>query len=373
MLNLTAGRPPHAMTAQRNYPLASHAGSLTMDTTSDMTLQGTIMNLNAQFTAQPVLAAAQLPLTLMALTDWQLVNVSGVDAQHYLQGQLTLDVPALTAQQHALCAHCDAKGKLWSTLRLWRRGDGFAYLLRRSVAELQLLELKKYAVFAKVTLANDPQAIVLGLAGAQASEALRELFSDLPDANCPLRQAAHSQLLFFADPQPRYLVVCDDEEEAKRVIQRLRGRARLSDGEQWLALDIEAGLAIIDEASCDQFLPQAVNLQALGGISFTKGCYSGQEMVARAKYRGANRRALFWLRGSAGRLPHASEDLELRLGDSWRRSGTVLAAQRLANGEVYIQAVLSNDLAADSVWRVRDDERSQLTIAPLPYTLDDAE
>ncbi|WP_370556206.1 tRNA-modifying protein YgfZ [Edwardsiella tarda] len=331
------------------------------------------MNLNAQFTSQPVLAAAQLPLTLMALTDWQLVGVSGADAQSYLQGQLTLDVPALTAQQHALCAHCDAKGKLWSTLRLWRRADGFAYLLRRSVAEIQLLELKKYAVFSKVTLAYEPHAIVLGLAGVQAREALGELFSELPDAACPLRQAAHSQLLFLAEPQPRYLLICDDEDEAKRIIQQLSGRARLSDGAQWLALDIEAGLAIIDEASSDQFLPQAINLQALGGICFNKGCYSGQEMVARAKFRGANRRALFWLRGSAGRLPHASEDLELRLGDSWRRSGTVLAALRLADCEVYIQAVLSSDLAADSILRVRDDDLSQLTIAPLPYGLDEAE
>lgn len=330
------------------------------------------MNLNAQFTSPP-LAAQQLPLTVMRLDDWQLINVTGPDATSYLQGQLTTDVAALTADQHTLCGHCDAKGKLWSSLRLLRRGDGVAYLLRRSVATMQLLALKKYAVFAKVSITRDEQAVLLGVAGAEASEALSTLFPQLPDADTPLRQAGNSQLLFIAEPQPRYLLICDDVDEAERIIAPLTARARLSDSAQWLALDIEAGLPVIDEESSDQLLPQAVNLQALGGICFTKGCYSGQEMVARAKYRGANRRALFWLRGSAERLPHVSEDLELRLGDNWRRSGTVLAALRLADGSVYLQAVLSCDLPADSVLRVRDDELSQLTIAPLPYTLDEAD
>ncbi len=329
------------------------------------------MNLNAPFSPQPPLAAEYLPLTLMRLDDWLPINVSGPDAQSYLQGQLTADVPALAATQHTLCGHCDAQGKLWSSLRLLRRGDGFTYLLRRSVATLQTLELKKYAVFAKVSIASDEAAVLLGVAGAQASEALGAIFPRLPDADAPLLQDGRSHLLYLAWPQPRYLLICDDADEAERICTPLAAHARQADSAQWLALDIEAGIPLIDEPSCDRFLPQAVNLQALGGISFSKGCYSGQEMVARAKYRGANRRALFWLRGSAERLPHASEDLELRLGDSWRRSGTVLAAQRLADGDVYLQAVLSSDLPADSVLRVRDDARSQLTLSPLPYSIAD--
>ena len=138
----------------------------------------------------------------------------------------------------------------------------------------------------------------------------------------------------------------------------------------WLALNIEAGLPIIDAANSAQFIPQATNLQALGGISFKKGCYTGQEMVARAKFRGANKRALWTLAGHASRVPEAGEDLELKMGDNWRRTGTVLAAVQLDDGRLLVQAVMNNDMEADSVFRVRDDANT-LSIEPLPYSLEE--
>ena len=113
-----------------------------------------------------------------------------------------------------------------------------------------------------------------------------------------------------------------------------------------------------------------VDLDAIGGVSFKKGCYTGQEMVARAKFRGANKRALYWLAGSAGKVPAAADSLEMKLGDNWRRTGTILAACQLDNGEVWVQAVLNNDLEAETELRVQGDEGGSLTIQPLPYSLD---
>jgi len=92
-------------------------------------------------------------------------------------------------------------------------------------------------------------------------------------------------------------------------------------------------------------------------------------MVARAKYRGANKRALYWLAGKASKVPAAGDDLELQLGENWRRTGTILAASQLNDGSVWVQAVLNNDLDADANLRVRDDAASQLSIQPLPYSL----
>ena len=137
-----------------------------------------------------------------------------------------------------------------------------------------------------------------------------------------------------------------------------------------LALNIEAGFPVIDAANSGQFIPQATNLQALGGISFKKGCYTGQEMVARAKFRGANKRALWLLTGSASRLPEAGEDLELKMGENWRRTGTVLAAVKLEDGQVVVQVVMNNDMEPDSIFRVRDDANT-LHIEPLPYSLEE--
>lgn len=313
-------------------------------------------------------ASTHLPLTLISLEDWALVTLNGPDTVKYLQGQVTADIAALAADRHVLCGHCDAKGKMWSNLRLFHRDEGFAYLERRSVLDSQLAEIKKYAVFSKLTIAVDSEAVLLGVAGFQARAALADVFSILPDAEHQVVQDAETTLLHFSLPAERFLLVTTAA-MAEQLVGKLRDQAELNDSQQWLTLDIEAGYPVIDAANSGQLIPQATNLQALEGISFSKGCYTGQEMVARAKFRGANKRALYWLEGNAGRLPLAAEDLELQLGENWRRTGTVLAAGKLADGRLWVQAVLNNDLDADSKLRVRDDASNQLVIKPLPYSL----
>lgn len=315
-------------------------------------------------------ASARLPLTLMTLDDWSLATITGQDSEKYLQGQVTADVAQLTEHQHLLVAHCDAKGKMWSNLRLFRLQDGFAWIERRSVRDAQLTELKKYAVFSKVAIAPNDDRVLLGIAGFQARAVLANLFKQLPDREVQVVTEGDSTLLWFEHPAERFLLVVSAD-TAERVADALRGEAQLNNSQQWLALDIEAGQPIIDAVNSAQFIPQATNLQALGGISFKKGCYTGQEMVARAKFRGANKRALWYLAGSASRIPDAGEDLELKMGENWRRTGSVLAATQLDDGRLLVQVVMNNDMEPDSVFRVRDDTNSTLRIEPLPYSLDE--
>ncbi|MEM0654234.1 tRNA-modifying protein YgfZ [Klebsiella huaxiensis] len=314
-------------------------------------------------------SCARLPLTLMTLDDWALATITGADGEKYLQGQITADISQLTNEQHLLAAHCDAKGKMWSNLRVFRRNEGFAWIERRSLRDAQLTELKKYAVFSKVTIAADDELVLLGVAGFQARAALAPLFSELPNADKQVVSEGSTSLLWFEHPAERFLLVTD-ETTATLVTEALRGEAQLNNSQQWLALNIEAGLPVIDSANSAQFIPQATNLQALGGISFKKGCYTGQEMVARAKFRGANKRALWSLAGKASRVPEAGEDLELKMGENWRRTGTVLAAVQLDDGRLLVQVVMNNDMEPDSVFRVRDDAGS-LSIEPLPYSLEE--
>lgn len=321
------------------------------------------------FTPRQPAASARLPLTLMTLDDWALATLTGADAEKYLQGQVTADVAQLTEHQHLLAAHCDPKGKMWSNLRLFRRQDGFALIERRSLRDAQLTELKKYAVFSKVTIAPDDEHVLLGVAGFQARAALKNLFSELPDAEKQVVSEGETSIVWFEHPAERFLLVTDVA-TAERVTDALRGEAQLNNSQQWLALNIEAGLPVIDAVNSAQFIPQATNIQALGGISFKKGCYTGQEMVARAKFRGANKRALWTLAGRASRVPEAGEDLELKMGENWRRTGTVLAAVQLDDGRLLVQVVMNNDMEADSVFRVRDDANT-LSIEPLPYSLEE--
>ncbi|MDC9605971.1 tRNA-modifying protein YgfZ [Xenorhabdus griffiniae] len=331
------------------------------------------MTYHTPFSAQDPSPSATLPLTLISLDDWGIVTAIGADAKKYLQGQITADLTSLNDNQHVLTAHCDAKGKMWSNLRLFQRGEGFAYIERRSLLETQLTELKKYAVFSKVTLAKDEANILLGVAGTGSREALTPLFPTLPDTESPVIQHEATTLLHFALPAERFLIVTDKTTAAKLTETLIAAcQPQLNDSQQWLALEIEAGFPVIDAASSAQFIPQATNLQAIeNSICFKKGCYTGQEMVARAKYRGANKRAMYWLAGNATSLPAVGDDLEWQLGEKWRRTGSVLAAVKLVDGAIWVQVVMNNDMEAGSVFRIRDDESSTLTIQTLPYSLDE--
>ncbi|MFD0707407.1 tRNA-modifying protein YgfZ [Photorhabdus akhurstii] len=321
------------------------------------------------FSSQSPSSSSTLPLTLISLDDWGLITATGPDTEKYLHSQVTADISALATNQHVLSAHCDAKGKMWSNLRLFHRGESLAYIERRSVLENQFTELKKYAVFSKITLVQDENAVLLGVAGQNCREALNNIFPTLPDADNAVVEHETTTLLHFTLPSERFLLVTNTA-TAEQLTEKLQ--AQLNNSEQWLALDIEAGFPVIDAANSAQFIPQATNLQALAGsICFKKGCYTGQEMVARAKYRGANKRAMYWLAGSATKTPMAGDDLEWQLGDKWRRTGTVLAAVKLNDNSVWVQVVMNNDMESHSVFRVRDDEGHSLAIQPLPYSLDE--
>ncbi|MGK2959815.1 MAG: tRNA-modifying protein YgfZ [Candidatus Malihini olakiniferum] len=315
-----------------------------------------------------ITASSKLLATLIALDDWALVTLIGPDARTYLQSQVTADVNSLAPDQHVPCGHCDAKGKMWSTLRLFAHNEGFAYLVRRNLRDTQLNELKKYAVFAKTTIAADDNLQLIGAAGSNMRERLVEVFFTLPDTEHPVVSHYFGTLLHFNLPAERFLLVLNKEGAAELRLKLVEG-VQWADSQQWLALDIESALPIIDKVNSAQFIPQATNIQALNGISFNKGCYTGQEVVARAKFRGANKRALYWLAGTSSRVPEAGEDLELKIGENWRRTGTILAAFLLSDGTLWVQAILNNGLKDDSVLRVRDATESQLTLQPLPYSL----
>lgn len=205
-------------------------------------------------------ASARLPLTLMTLDDWALATITGADSEKYMQGQVTADVSQMTEDQHLLAAHCDAKGKMWSNLRLFRDGDGFAWIERRSVRDSQLTELKKYAVFSKVTIVPDDERVLLGVAGFQARAALENLFREMPSKEKQVVREGATTLLWFEHPAERFLIVTD-EATANTLTDKLRGEAELNNSQQWLALNIEAGFPVIDAANSGQFIPQQLTFR----------------------------------------------------------------------------------------------------------------
>ena len=296
----------------------------------------------------PVLPAEP---TLFPLTDLAITRLTGNDRVKYLQGQVTCDVNALQPGQSTLGGHCDPKGKLWSDFRLLCLDESLLLLTKPSVLARQLPELKKFAVFAKVEI-GEFQGQAIGLAGQgtdawiAAQYGLQE--TGLVEGGMAVRVEAERWLLVSEQPLDIGLPV---------------GQESL-----WWGLDIKAGIPHLEAVHQGEYIPQMLNLQALDGISFTKGCYMGQEIVARAKYRGANNRALFVLAGQASGPVASGDTLEIQLGDNWRRSGMVLNAWQ-QDGQLWLTAVLPKDTETDASFRLKQEEGSRLALQPLPYSL----
>ena len=234
--------------------------------------------------------------TFISLNHYDLVEVAGVDAEKYLQGQLTCDVVNLAADASTLTAHCDPKGKMNSLFRLIKLSAEQFLILMPKTLLAPLDHLKKYAVFSKVTFQVLDWQIV-GLIGEKCGRIHAQIELDIDENRTIL-----------INPTPLDVTFNGDEK-------------------QWFCADIQAGLPSLSAETQNEFIPQALNLQAIEqAISFTKGCYIGQETVARAKYRGANKRAMYVLSGETTVTPKIGSEIEMQLETAWRKTGTIVSA-----------------------------------------------
>ncbi|QOL25591.1 tRNA-modifying protein YgfZ [Thalassotalea sp. LPB0316] len=293
------------------------------------------------------------------------IRLAGEENSHYLQGQVTCDVLSLPESKLLTGAHCNAKGKVFSVFRLFNLGDSHLLLQPKTTLEASLKELQKFGVFAKVDISQASELNFYAIAGEKSGTAIGKLVSTLPDSLTPVVEENDISVLYIAGQIPRYVIATN-----KAFNEVIDTNIPELDASVWQLLEITDGFPHLSENHIDQYVPQMLNLQAIGAISFTKGCYLGQETVARMQYLGKNKRALFSLTGQSSETLAELKQLEQQLGENWRKAGDVLAYYQADNGAIYLQAVLASDIAADTALRAKEQESLSLTIKPLPYSTD---
>ncbi|UQA50184.1 tRNA-modifying protein YgfZ [Vibrio sp. ED002] len=301
-------------------------------------------------------------LSISLLDNLGMITMVGDDKKSYLHGQVTCDVVSLEKDQSMLGAHCDAKGKVWSVFRLFHHNDGYSMVQPKSAIEVELKEIKKYAVFSKVTI-EESSDVVLGVAGKNADAFISTLNADSGDVRAIEGGTAVKVAL------NRWLLALTAEATQSLVED---SQATLTTHELWTHFDIEAALPYVAADAQNVHIPQALNVQALGGISFTKGCYTGQETVARAKYRGTNKRAMYIVKGvTVETLSEGAIELERSVGENWRSVGALLTHYQFSDNQAMGLIVLPNNLDDDTRLRLVDQPECEWEIAALPYSLDD--
>jgi folate-binding protein YgfZ len=303
-----------------------------------------------------------------ALPECGLLFIHGEDAGQFLQGQATCDVHALNPGQTGLGAFCTAKGRVVASFRMFRSMRGYYLFLPVSLVETVAKRLQLYMLRSRVIIENLTQSY--GCIGLLLDESPldRGAYSlDLPEKSTEGVERDDEVIFRLADDSNRYLVAATTD-AARRLWSELGHHAELTrcSPNIWNLMDIEEGLPTITPAVSEEFLPQMLNLDILGGISFKKGCYTGQEIVARTHYLGHLKRRLLRFRGHGHVLPQPGGVIYgAHSGDG--NCGQVVMAASETDETFQLLAVINLEHMESADLRLHQADGPKLELLSLPY------
>ncbi|NIM28647.1 MAG: folate-binding protein [Gammaproteobacteria bacterium] len=300
-----------------------------------------------------------------------LIAVDGEDALDFLQGQLTNDVGEVGADRAQRSAWCSPKGRVLTCFLVFRHADRLLLQLPGSLIEPTLARLRMYVLRTRVTLENASDAWMrMGVVGDRCEARLRHRIGRLPKTPDHIHSLEGLTVIRAPGRRPRYEIL-GDAPALNALWNDCRSEAAPAGADAWELLDIEAGIPSIGPETSDAFVPQMINLDRIGGVSFTKGCYVGQEIVARTQHLGRIKRRMYRARWNGSAAVAPGETLEAA-GEAASPKAQIVNARAAPGGGFQVLAVLPIEIAEDlpdTGLVLRDGSR--LTLETLPYSLHD--
>ena len=236
------------------------------------------------------LQAASRQTVVVPLTHLGLIEATGDEAKAFLHSQFTSDINHLADDQVQHAGWCNPKGRMQASFIVWRQGERYLLALAADLQEATQKRLQMFVLRAKIKLAAlTDSTVTLGLSGPQAEEALAN--AGLPCPGKAMATATADGTTVIRLDTTRFMIVAPESAMAA-LWQKLTVKARPAGVPAWRWLDIQAAFPLITRATKEEFVPQMADFEKIGGISFHKGCYPGQEIVARTQYLGKVKRHL---------------------------------------------------------------------------------
>jgi hypothetical protein len=248
---------------------------------------------------------------LCDLSHLGLLEISGEDAVTFLQGQVTNDVKQLNGSNAHYTGYCNPKGRLLALFLAFSHNNHLHLQLPSSLLEPISKRLKMYVMRSKVSIIDTTESIFkLGLNGPEATQILGQLIPSLPANDYELISTELATVLKLPsiDNQARYEIFTDAD-HINSIWNSLSGKCQLVGKACWDYLETNAGIPEIVPNTQEQFVPQMINLDILNGINFKKGCYTGQEIVARTHYLGSVKRRTFLASIASDQLPSSGDKI----------------------------------------------------------------
>ena len=321
-------------------------------------------------------AAAELRTTAQgaALCDmgqYGALRVSGEDAQSFLQNMLSNDIHEVDASRAQPSSLNSPKGRMQATMLIWRNGDGYLLQLPRVLCEPMRKKLSMYVLRAKVKITDASDEIVLlGLSGESAQEILKRQFGELPQLPYGFVDAGQAGVLRLSDTR---FQISTAVQYAPMLWQSLSQHAQPVGGVCWDWLNIRNGIPVILPQTQDQFVPQMANLDIIGGVNFKKGCYPGQEIVARMQYLGKLKRRMYLahidgVSPENGAAPQPGDEL-FSMEMEGQASGMIANASPAPGGGYDVLAVVQTSSRESQTVHWKSLQGEALQFLPQPYPL----
>jgi folate-binding protein YgfZ len=293
-----------------------------------------------------------------------LIGVSGDDAVAFLHGQFTNDVESLPVGAAQWNGWCTAKGRLLATFLLVRRPGELLMMLPAEIAEPVRKRLQMFVLRSKVKLENvGAKWKCFGLAGPEAHRIVAELWSRTPEPMKSIEREGSKAIALGGD----CFVVLAPVEAATDVWDSLAGPAVLADAAAWDRKLIQAGIPTVVAATQEAFVPQMVNYELIGGVNFKKGCYPGQEIVARMHYRGGLKRRMALAHVDGSDAPRPGDSLfSAGFGEQAAGEFANVAPAQEGGFDALVVAQLESLARKDLRWKSPDGPAVELRELPYP-------
>jgi folate-binding protein YgfZ len=303
------------------------------------------------------------------LTHLGFIAVNGNDAQSFLQNQLSNDINQVSEQRSQLNAYCTAKGRALALFRVYQFHDTYYLQLPVERIEATLKRLQMFVLMSKVTLQDtSDQFFAFGLSGPNTSQLLQNITSTIPEREDACISADNLLVTRIRGQLPRY-ILAGDFNAVSTAWNKLKDHCVLCGNHAWSYLDIHAGVPQIYAENVEEFVPQMLNLHSIDGISFQKGCYPGQEVVARMHFLGKLKRRMYLAHTDSEQAPRAGDLVFAERDQSEQGIGRVVQVEASANGGFDLLAVLQVANANSGQIHLFNPEGPALTLNELPYTV----
>lgn len=299
-----------------------------------------------------------------------LIAVYGDDAQEFMQNQFCNDVRQANLEHSQLNAYCSAKGRTQALFRLTRRQASYYLSLPHDILESTMKRLRMFVLRSKLTLEDATDSFVrIGFAGPQADKLLAEAVGNIPQEVDSCVQTEILTIVRVGGSDPRF-EIWGELEDIQKLWTELDVHAAPVASSIWEWLDIHAGIPTVVSATVDAFIPQMLNLEVLDGVSFQKGCYPGQEVVARMRYLGKLKRRMYLAHVDTDQAPQAGDELLSDDAESGQGAGKIVNVHAGADGGYDLLAVIIISVAESNKITLNDTNATPLEIKPLPYTFE---